>query len=144
MSVVVKLEEAGVQAIREKKKRRSRKNVPMVTGKGEYKSYWVFRGASAKIRPGECVALIDGSGKDRAKSLLRVMTGLINPDEGHIRRKGQGLLLTPPAVKKQLKFLSVRQAAYMLAGIYGMTDAEAAKRVDGIIEMADLAEKPWI
>lgn len=143
MSVLVKLEDAGVQAMRHKKKRRTRKNVPMVTGKGEYKPYWVFRGATAKIRSGECVALLDGSQGDRATSLLRVVTGLINPDEGLMRRSGEGLLLTKP-VRRQLKSLSVRQAAHMLSGFYGMTDAEVADRVEGIMEAADVADKPWI
>ena len=143
MSVVVSLEDAGVRALRIKRKKRARKNVPMVTGKGEYKSYWVFRRATAEVRSGECVALIDGSNGDRATSLLRVMTGLINPDEGSWRVRGQGLLLTAPA-KGQLKSLSVRQATQMLAGFYGMTDAEVADRVEGIMAAADLADKPWV
>ena len=143
MSVLVSLEDAGVQAVRLKTKRRARKNVPMVTGKGAYKPYWVIRRATAKVRSGECVALIDGSDGDRATSLLRVMTGLINPDEGSLRISGQGLLLTPPA-KRQLKSLSVRQATHMLAGFYGMTDAEIADRAEGIMAAADVADKPWV
>ena len=143
MKPLVKLEDAGVQALRSKNRRRSRKKVPMVMGKGEFREYWVFRGATAKIQPGECVALLDPSGGDRATSLMRLMTGLITPDEGLVRRREAALMLTRPT-KRKLKSLSVGQAGRMLAGIYGMTDKEVAERIDGIIELAGLAEKPWL
>ncbi|MCH9718246.1 MAG: hypothetical protein K0U60_00055 [Actinomycetia bacterium] len=143
MKPLVNLEDAGVQALRSKNRRRSRKKIPMVMGKGEFRDYWVFRGATAKIQPGECVALLDPSGGDRATSLTRLMAGLITPDEGSVRRRGEALMLTRPT-KRKLKSLSIGQAGRMLAGIYGMTDAQVDARIDDVMELAGLAEKPWL
>jgi ABC-type polysaccharide/polyol phosphate transport system ATPase subunit len=81
---------------------------------------------------------MDESG-ERASALMRLMTGLVLPDAGTARRRGGGLLLTPPN-RRWVASLSVRQAVRLLGGLYGMTDAQIDQGWPQWVEFAEVGD----
>ncbi len=134
----VELVAVGIEGVRVKRRRRRHRKIPLLLGTQDRRSYWVFRDATASIRKGECVFLMDERG-DRAATLLRLMTGLLQPDTGAVKRRGGSLLLTRPG-KRWMGSLSVGQSIRLLAGLYGMTDHEIDQRLADCAQFAEVAD----
>lgn len=135
------LENVSVESIRTKRRRRRHSKIPSVFDSTQRTRHWVFQNATLSIAPGDCVFLLDPDG-DRSSTLMKVLTGLVPPDEGSAVRRGRGLMLTPPS-RRWLRSLSLGQSARLLGGMYGMTDQEIDERFEHWMEFAGLADKSW-
>jgi ABC-type polysaccharide/polyol phosphate transport system ATPase subunit len=118
---------AGVAAAVGGAIRRSRFGPPVVEA---------LRNISFKLERGDRVGLVghNGSGKS---TLLRVLAGVYEPCEGHVRIRGRVLSLFDPMLGMSLD-CSGRDNV-VLRGIYvGMTPGEARARMDEIAEFCEL------
>ena len=96
----------------------------------------ILQGINLKIEKGKMVALIgtNGSGKS---TLLKLMTKIIYPNKGEIIVNGKLASLLELGAGFHPDF-SGRENIYFNASIFGMTRKEIDKRIDDIIEFAEL------
>lgn len=100
--------------------------------------FWALRDVSFTLRRGECLGLIGSNGAGKT-TLLRLISGLIKPDHGAIRRRGRlGALIALGAGFNPV--LSGRENIYVNAAILGLSKKETDDRLDEIIAFADIGD----
>ncbi|HEX6116105.1 MAG TPA: ATP-binding cassette domain-containing protein [Solirubrobacterales bacterium] len=99
-------------------------------------SAWGLRGIDLHLEPGDGVALVGPTGSGKT-TMLRVLAGVIPPDEGTVRIRGRvsSLLATEAGVGLQL---TGRENAMLLAVLAGLSHAEASASMDLVGERARL------
>ena len=73
-----------------------------------YGAVKALRGASLSIRPGEVHALLGANGAGKS-TLVKILTGAIRPDAGHIVVRGEPRTVHSPAEARQTGLVSVYQ-----------------------------------
>lgn len=95
-------------------------------------------GISFEITDGESVALLgfNGSGKS---TTLKLLSGVLQPDEGRVRTKGRvaGLIEVGAGFHPDL---SGRENVYLNAAILGMTKSETEARYDDIVAFSEIEQ----
>ena len=93
---------------------------------------------SFTVEDGESVGLmgLNGSGKS---TLLKMVSGVMQPDQGQVLTRGRvaGLIATGAGFQGQL---SGRDNLWLNAAILGMSEAETRRKLDEIIDFADLGK----
>lgn len=94
---------------------------------------------SFTVHQGESVGLmgLNGSGKS---TLLKMINGIMRPDSGSVLTRGRiaGLIATGTGFHPQL---TGRENIYLNAAILGMGEAETKRKLDEIIEFAELGRQ---
>lgn len=102
------------------------------------KSFWPLKDISFAIYPGQSVGLIgpNGSGKS---TLLKVITGILEPTAGDIAIRGRvsSLLELGAGFHPDL---TGRENIFLNGAIFGMSSREMRRRVDSIIDFAELGD----
>ncbi|MBO6195685.1 MAG: ABC transporter ATP-binding protein [Bacilli bacterium] len=98
----------------------------------------ILKDIDLDIKRGETVALIgtNGSGKS---TLLKLMTRIIYPTKGTVKTYGKLTSLLELGAGFHPDFTG-RENIYFNAAIFGLTKQEIEKRIDQIIEFAELGE----
>jgi ABC-2 type transport system ATP-binding protein len=103
-----------------RRRRRGASNIARLrrlTGSVERKNRSIFADVSFKVRRGEFVAVtIPGRGNDVL--LGQVLTGLLDPDAGTVRRTGRWVF-SPGGADLIASGLSLRQNIHLIAGLLG-------------------------
>ncbi|WP_413531695.1 polysaccharide ABC transporter ATP-binding protein [Empedobacter brevis] len=100
--------------------------------------FWAVQNVSFELRRGECIGLIGHNGAGKS-SLLKVLNGLYAPDKGTIVMKGKvGALIELGAGFNPI--LSGRENIYNNAAILGFTKEEVNKKMQSIIDFAEIDE----
>jgi ABC-type polysaccharide/polyol phosphate transport system ATPase subunit len=99
---------------------------------------WGLRGVNLHFEPGAGVALVGPTGSGKT-TMLRVLAGVIPPDDGNIEVRGRvsSLLATEAGVGIQL---TGRENAMLLAVLAGLSYGEAVESMEFVGERARLAE----
>ena len=103
--------------------------------KGEF---WALRDVSFTVRPGESIGVVGRNGQGKS-TLLKLVAGVLLPDEGRVRVNGG----VAPLIELTGGFvgdLTVRENVRLTAGLHGMTREEVSARYDEIIAFAELEE----
>ena len=79
---------------------------------------------------------LNGSGKS---TLLKLINGIMKPDRGEVLTRGRiaGLIATGTGFHQQL---SGRDNIFLNAAVLGMSEAETKRKLDSIIEFADIGQ----
>lgn len=95
-----------------------------------------MRNVSFTVTPGESIGVVGRNGQGKS-TLLRLVAGVLIPDEGRVTVNGG----VAPLIELTGGFvgdLTVRENVRLTAGLHGMTRAEVTSRYDGIIAFAEL------
>jgi ABC-2 type transport system ATP-binding protein len=94
---------------------------------------------SFAVEQGESIGLmgLNGSGKS---TLLKLISGVMLPDKGKVLTRGRiaGLIATGAGFHPQL---TGRENIFLNAAILGMTEAETKRKLEAIIEFADIGRQ---
>lgn len=133
----IEVEGLGVRFRRNRRGRRSFKDIFAGSSRrsrpGEF---WALRGVSFDVKPGESIGVVGRNGQGKS-TLLRLVAGVLLPDEGSVRVNGG----VAPLIELTGGFvgdLTVRENVRMTAGLHGMSRAEIGRRYQGIIDFAEL------
>lgn len=104
--------------------------------RNRYEERWVLQNINLNIMQGESVGIIgkNGSGKS---TLLKILTRIIYPNKGEVRITGRvaGLLELGAGFHPDM---SGRDNIYINASIFGLSKKEIDKKIDDIIDFAEL------
>lgn len=135
----IEVEGLGIRFRRNRRGRRSFKDLlagrARRTRPGEF---WPLREVSFTVTPGESIGVVGRNGQGKS-TLLKLVTGVLLPDEGTVEVHGG----VAPLIEITGGFvgdLSVRDNVRLMAGLHGMNRAQISARFDSIIEFAEIAD----
>lgn len=133
------VEDLGVRFRRNRRGRRSLKDLfagrSRRTRPGEF---WALRDVSFAVSPGEAIGVVGRNGQGKS-TLLKLVAGVLLPDEGRVRVDGG----VAPLIEITGGFvgdLTVRENVRLTAGLHGMSRGEVARRFDDIIAFAEIPD----
>ncbi|MDH5670811.1 MAG: ABC transporter ATP-binding protein [Myxococcales bacterium] len=110
----------------------------------------VLDGLSFEVRPGEIYGLLGPNGCGKSTT-LRVLTGLLEPDEGQLLLDGEpvapggrrlrqrmGVVFQSPSLDPRL---TARENLRLSAALYGLSAAEAKSRIEELLALANLESR---
>lgn len=100
--------------------------------------FWPLRDVDFDVRPGEAIGVVGRNGQGKS-TLLKLVAGVLLPDEGEVSVY-DGVAPLIEITGGFVGDLTVRENVRLTAGLHGMTRREIARRFDGIIEFAELAD----
>lgn len=112
-----------------------------------FDSFRAVDSVSFQVRSGEIFGLLGANGAGKT-TVIKMLTGIIPPSSGSARVGGIDVAAAGGSVKTRLGYMSQAFSLYqdltvlenlrLYAGIYGISGARAKRRVDEILDMADL------
>lgn len=106
--------------------------------------FWALRDVSFTVAPGEAIGVVGRNGQGKS-TLLKLVAGVLLPDEGKVRVAGG----VAPLIEITGGFvgdLTVRDNVMLTAGLHGLSRREIADRFDDIIgfaEAEDVVDTPY-
>ncbi|WP_353816333.1 ABC transporter ATP-binding protein [Agromyces sp. SYSU T00266] len=135
----IRIDGLGVRFRRNRRGRRSFKDLlagrKRRTRPGEF---WALRDVHADVRPGEAIGVVGRNGQGKS-TLLKLVAGVLIPDEGGVRITG-GVAPLIEITGGFVDDLSVRDNVYLTAGLHGMSRAQIDAKFDEIIEFAEIGD----
>lgn len=103
-----------------------------------HNEFWAIRDLSFQLFPGETLGLIGPNGAGKT-TILRILNGLINPDQGRVTVRGrmQALIALGAGFNP---VLSGRENIYINAAILGIRKAEVDRLFDAIVDFSGIPE----
>ena len=137
--VAIRVRDLGVRFRRNRRGRRSLKDLfGGSTRRPRPDEFWALKDVTFDVRPGEAIGVVGRNGQGKS-TLLKLVAGVMIQDEGTVDVRGG----VAPLIEITGGFvgdLSVRENVKLAAGLHGMSKAEIARRFDGIIAFAELAD----
>ena len=136
----VMLEAQGV-GIRFHRNRRRRMQLREVLIKGHSgppgrEEFWALRDVSFEVRAGEAVGIVGRNGTGKS-TLLRIIAGVLLPDEGRVAVHAG----VAPLIELTGGFageLTARENIHLIAGIHGLPKPVIDERFDEIVDFAEI------
>jgi ABC-2 type transport system ATP-binding protein len=100
--------------------------------------FWPLRHVNFDIFPGDSVGIIGRNGTGKS-TLLRLITGVLIPDEGYVRREGR----VAPLIALSAGFsgdLTGRENVNLVGALHGMSNKEIKAKYDEIVEFSELED----
>jgi homopolymeric O-antigen transport system ATP-binding protein len=110
------------------------------SGHGELRQdeFWAVKDVSFELKRGECLGLIGHNGAGKT-TILRIINGLIKPDQGRIKMTGKvGALIALGAGFNPI--LTGRENIYVNASVLGLRKREIDEKIEEIIEFAEIGD----
>ena len=139
MSVVIDVKDIGVSFRRNRKRNFSIREMLLqqknTSPKGEF---WALRNINFQVNAGEAVGLMGANGQGKS-TLLRIIAGVLLPDEGSVTVSGgvAPLIELTGGLKSDL---TARDNIALVAGLHGVSRSELKKRFDSIVEFAEVGD----
>ncbi|MEY3531517.1 MAG: hypothetical protein RLY68_519, partial [Actinomycetota bacterium] len=132
MSIVIDVKDIGVSFRRNRKRNFSIREMLLqqknTSPKGEF---WALRNINFQVNAGEAVGLMGANGQGKS-TLLRLIAGVLLPDEGSVTVNGgvAPLIELTGGLKSDL---TARDNIGLVAGLHGVSRSELKKRFDSIV-----------
>jgi ABC-2 type transport system ATP-binding protein len=100
----------------------------------QQETFWPLRNLSFEIQPGEAVGIIGRNGTGKS-TLLKLIAGVLKPDEGDVVVRGK----VAPLIQLSAGFsgdLTGRENVMLVASLHGLTKKEIKAKFDDIVEFA--------
>jgi ABC-2 type transport system ATP-binding protein len=139
MSVVISVKDIGVSFRRNRKRNFSIREMLLqqrnTSPKGDF---WALRNINFEVNAGEAVGLMGANGQGKS-TLLRIIAGVLLPDEGYVTVNGgvAPLIELTGGLKSDL---TARDNIALVAGLHGLSRSEVRKRFDSIVEFAEIGD----
>ena len=137
--LAIQVRDLGVRFRRNRRGRRSIKDLfSDSTRRSKPGEFWALRDVTFDVKPGESIGVVGRNGQGKS-TLLKLVAGVLLPDEGSVSVNGG----VAPLIEITGGFvgdLTVRENVRLTSGLHGMSKAEVARRFDGIIDFAELAD----
>jgi len=139
MSLVIDVKDIGVSFRRNRKRNFSIREMLLqqknTSPKGEF---WALRNINFQVNAGEAVGLMGANGQGKS-TLLRIIAGVLLPDEGSVTVNGgvAPLIELTGGLKSDL---TARDNIGLVAGLHGVSRSELKKRFDSIVEFAEVGD----
>lgn len=106
--------------------------------KKRYREHYALRDVNFDIREGECVGIIgtNGSGKS---TILKIITGVLNPTEGEVKVDGRISALLELGAGFNMEYSGLENV-YLNGTMIGFTKEEIDARLDDILAFADIGD----
>ena len=106
--------------------------------KNRHKDHYALSDVNLSIRQGECVGIIgtNGSGKS---TMLKMITGVLTPTKGNIEVNGRVSALLELGAGFNPEYDGIENI-YLNGMMMGFTRDEIDKKLDSILEFADIGE----
>ena len=139
MTVAISVKDIGVSFRRNRKRNFSIREMLLqqknTSPKGDF---WALRNINFEIKAGEAVGLMGANGQGKS-TLLRLIAGVLLPDEGSVTVNGgvAPLIELTGGLKSDL---TARDNIALVAGLHGLSRSEVRKRFDNIVEFAEIGD----
>jgi ABC-2 type transport system ATP-binding protein len=139
MSIVIDVKDIGISFRRNRKRNFSIREMLLqqknTSPKGEF---WALRNINFQVNAGEAVGLMGANGQGKS-TLLRIIAGVLLPDEGSVTVNGgvAPLIELTGGLKSDL---TARDNIALVAGLHGVSRSELKKRFDSIVEFAEVGD----
>lgn len=139
MTVAISVKDIGVSFRRNRKRNFSIREMLLqqknTSPKGDF---WALRNINFEINAGEAVGLMGANGQGKS-TLLRLIAGVLLPDEGSVTVNGgvAPLIELTGGLKSDL---TARDNIALVAGLHGLSRSEVRKRFDSIVEFAEIGD----
>ncbi|GAA3871908.1 ABC transporter ATP-binding protein [Leifsonia kafniensis] len=138
-SPVIALRDVGIRFRRNRRSRRTFKDLFAGSKRrNRPDEFWALRSVSFTVQQGEAIGVVGRNGQGKS-TLLKLVTGVVLPDEGSVVVK-EGVAPLIEITGGFVDDLSVRDNVYLTAGLHGMTRQQVADRFDDIIEFAEIRD----
>lgn len=103
-----------------------------------YKEHYALRNVSFDVHRGETVGIIgtNGSGKS---TMLKIITGVLNPTEGDVQIQGRISALLELGAGFNMEYTGIENI-YLNGTMMGFSKEEIDKKLDDILEFADIGD----
>ncbi|GAA1437454.1 ABC transporter ATP-binding protein [Nocardiopsis tropica] len=101
--------------------------------------FWPLRDVAFEINRGECVGIVGKNGTGKS-TLLKLIAGVLMPDEGEVHVHGK----VAPLLELRAGFndnLTGRENVYLVGSLHGMTEKQIDERFDEIVDFAEIKSK---
>lgn len=98
--------------------------------------FWAIRDVSLKLKKGDSVGISGPNGIGKS-TLLRICSGIYEPDEGSVRTCGRVVSFLAPGTGFH-PHLTVKENIYINGSLLGMNKSDIVKKIPEIIEFAEL------
>ncbi|MFT2815826.1 ABC transporter ATP-binding protein [Leifsonia sp. A12D58] len=139
MAPVITLTDVGIRFRRNRRGRRTFKD--LFAGRKRRNrpgEFWALRHVSFSVERGEAIGVVGRNGQGKS-TLLKLVTGVVLPDEG-IVRVNEGVAPLIEITGGFVDDLSVRDNVFLTAGLHGMTKKQIESRFDDIIDFAEIGD----
>lgn len=130
---VFSLKEAVIGTVRRGAKRIAGHEIPRSSFE-----LWAIRDISLDVRKGSCIALTGANGSGKSTS-LKVISGVLHPTEGQYWVRGRISALVELGAGFDPE-LTGRENIFFGSSVTGLTRKEAEKRVDRIVDFAEIRD----
>ena len=151
MAPVIRAEGLGIHFKRNRRRHRRLRDMfsaepapaaPVAAKGGKKKvrrgGFWALRDVSFTVQQGEAVGLVGGNGQGKS-TLLKLIAGVLLPDEGNIAVQGG----VAPLIEVTGGFegdLTARDNIWLTAGLHGLTKRQISDRFDEIVDFAEVGD----
>jgi ABC-2 type transport system ATP-binding protein len=139
MSIVIDVKDIGISFKRNRKRNFSIREMLLqqknTSPKGDF---WALRNINFQVNAGEAIGLMGANGEGKS-TLLRIIAGVLLPDEGSVTVNGgvAPLIELTGGLKSDL---TARDNIGLVAGLHGVSRSELKKRFDSIVEFAEVGD----
>ena len=107
-----------------------------VLRRAEREAFWALKDVSFAVEQGEAIAMIGHNGAGKS-TMLKLLTGIMDPTEGHLRTRGRVSALIEIGAGFHPE-MTGRENIYLNGSILGMNRREIDKKLDAIVAFAEL------
>ncbi|CCH77455.1 putative polysaccharide/polyol phosphate ABC transporter, ATP-binding protein [Nostocoides japonicum T1-X7] len=135
MTTVIHAEDVGIEFFTSRKRHMSIRELLFSRGATHTPGkFWAFRNVTFDVQQGEAVGIVGPNGTGKS-TLLKIIAGVMLPDEGHVEVT-QGVA---PLIELTGGFkgeLTARDNIFLTAGLHGLRREDVEERFDEIVDFA--------
>jgi ABC-2 type transport system ATP-binding protein len=140
---VISAEGLGIRFERNRGRGNGRRLKDLLTGRAPIrpatsKSFWALRDVAFDVHQGEAVGLVGANGQGKS-TLLKLIAGVLLPDEGSVR-VGGGVAPLIEVTGGFVGELTARDNIWLTAGLHGLSKRQIEERFDEIVDFAEVGD----